>query len=108
MQIRSDEKRSAPYMRTRTENLRSASMNTSCEARCPMPIVMSMSERPLRIVGTHEIRSLLGGVSRQRVWQITSREDFPKPVARLSQGKVWLADDVEEWRAKYRSFIDFR
>jgi hypothetical protein len=34
-------------------------------------------------------------VSRQRVYQITSRADFPRPAADLVQGKVWLADDVE-------------
>lgn len=71
-----------------------------------MTIVKGMSERSVRIVGAHEIRSMLGGVSRQRVWQITSREDFPKPMALLSQGKVWLADDVEAWRAKRRPFVD--
>jgi prophage regulatory protein len=56
-----------------------------------------MTVKPIRIVGAHEIRVRLGGVSRQRVYQITSRPDFPKPVADLAQGKVWLVDDVEAW-----------
>jgi predicted DNA-binding transcriptional regulator AlpA len=56
-----------------------------------------MAVKPIRVVGAHEIRVRLGGVSRQRVYQITSRADFPKPVADLVQGKVWLADDVEAW-----------
>ncbi len=48
-------------------------------------------------MGAHEIRVRLGGVSRQRAYQITQRADFPAPVAELGQGKVWLADDVEAW-----------
>jgi prophage regulatory protein len=56
-----------------------------------------MAVKPIRVVGAHEIRVRLGGVSRQRVYQITSRPDFPKPVADLTQGKVWLVDDVEAW-----------
>lgn len=48
-------------------------------------------------MGAHEIRLRLGGVSRQRAYQITQRADFPAPVAELGQGKIWLADDVEAW-----------
>jgi predicted DNA-binding transcriptional regulator AlpA len=48
-------------------------------------------------VGAHEIRIRLGGISRQRVYQLTSRRDFPKPMADLAQGKVWLAAEVEAW-----------
>jgi prophage regulatory protein len=51
----------------------------------------------LRLLGAHEIRLRVGGVSRQRVYQITSRPDFPPPVADLAQGRIWLADDVEAW-----------
>jgi predicted DNA-binding transcriptional regulator AlpA len=51
------------------------------------------------LVGAHEIRLNFGGISRQRVYQLTSRIDFPAPVAKLAQGKVWLAEEVEEWRA---------
>ncbi|GIE28521.1 hypothetical protein Ait01nite_015660 [Actinoplanes italicus] len=62
-----------------------------------------MSTKQLRLVGAHEIRIRLGGVSRQRAYQITSRADFPKPIADLVQGKVWLAEDVEAWMAVHRS-----
>ena len=51
----------------------------------------------MRLVGAHEIRVMLGGISRQRVHQITSRADFPKPVEELAQGKVWDRADVEHW-----------
>ncbi|MGV9764924.1 helix-turn-helix transcriptional regulator [Micromonospora tulbaghiae] len=56
----------------------------------------------LRLVGSAEIRVMLGGVSRQRVYQITNRRDFPEPVATLQMGNVWLAEDVERWIAERR------
>ena len=58
---------------------------------------MLMDEQSIQVVGAYEIRVRLGGVSRQRVYQITSGEGFPRPVADLAQGKVWLAADVEAW-----------
>lgn len=53
-------------------------------------------------MGAHEIRQMLGGVSKQRVYQITSRKDFPRPLAELAQGKVWRASDVERWMKVHR------
>lgn len=53
-------------------------------------------------MGAHEIRIRLGGVSRQRTYQITRRDDFPRPAADLAQGKVWYAEDVEEWMKRHR------
>ena len=47
-------------------------------------------------VGSAEIAEMLG-VSRQRVQQLISRRDFPKPLARLKMGKVWRRGDVERW-----------
>ncbi|GGN59504.1 hypothetical protein GCM10010112_14580 [Actinoplanes lobatus] len=49
------------------------------------------------LVGHQEVRVRLGGISRQRVYQLTNRADFPRPVAQLAQGRVWLADEVEAW-----------
>ncbi|MFC7544852.1 helix-turn-helix transcriptional regulator [Plantactinospora sp. GCM10030261] len=57
----------------------------------------------MRLVGAAEIRVMLGGVSKQRAYQITSRPDFPKPVAVLAQGKVWRTGDVERWIAEHRT-----
>ncbi|WP_328478443.1 DNA-binding protein [Actinoplanes sp. NBC_00393] len=48
-------------------------------------------------MGAHEIRVRIGRISRQRVYQLARRPDFPAPVADLAQGKVWLADEVEAW-----------
>ena len=40
---------------------------------------------------------MFGGISRQRVYELTSREDFPRPLAVLGMGKVWRYDDVLAW-----------
>jgi len=56
----------------------------------------------MKLVGAHEIRELLGNPSRQRAYQITSKESFPKPVADLRQGKIWDATQVEKWIAANR------
>jgi prophage regulatory protein len=61
-----------------------------------------MATKAVRLMGAHEIRIRLGGVSRQRAYQITSRADFPKEIADLAQGKVWLTDDVEAWMKDHR------
>ncbi len=61
-----------------------------------MHIVVSMA-KAIRLMGAHEIRVRLGGISRQRVYQLTSRADFPQPAAALRQGKVWIGDQVEAW-----------
>lgn len=60
-----------------------------------------MDVKPLRLVGAHEIRDLLG-VSRQRVYQLAGRSDFPKPIATLAQGKIWAVEDIEEWIGIHR------
>lgn len=49
-----------------------------------------------QLVGAAEVAEILG-VSRQRVTQLTSRDDFPTPAAVLAMGKVWLRDDVQQW-----------
>jgi prophage regulatory protein len=49
------------------------------------------------LVGPGEIGEMLGGVSRQRVFQLTSRPDFPGPVQILASGKVWSYAEVRAW-----------
>lgn len=71
----------------------------SCD-RYPCTYRQAMAR--LRLMGTHEIRVRLGGISRQRVYELTMRRTFPEPVAELAQGKVWLAEDVERWIAEHR------
>ncbi|ACZ29565.1 phage transcriptional regulator, AlpA [Xylanimonas cellulosilytica DSM 15894] len=48
------------------------------------------------LMGNAEVAALLG-VSRQRVHQLTSRPDFPAPIAVLAMGKVWRTADVLAW-----------
>lgn len=48
------------------------------------------------LVGSQEIGAMLG-VSRQRVQQLISRDDFPEPEVTLAMGKVWKRADVEAW-----------
>jgi predicted DNA-binding transcriptional regulator AlpA len=47
-------------------------------------------------MGITEIAKMLG-VTRQRVHQLAKSYGFPEPVARLAQGPIWHATDVEEW-----------
>ena len=61
-----------------------------------------MKHGSLRLVGAHEIRHLLG-VSRQRVYQLATRSDFPEPIAELAQGKIWVLADIEAWISSHRS-----
>lgn len=44
----------------------------------------------------------LGGISRQRVYEITHYSHFPAPIADLVFGKIWLAEDVEAWIREHR------
>lgn len=62
----------------------------------------SIEAKPLELVGTSEIKKLLG-VGRQRVYQLTCRSSFPRPVASLDCGKVWHKSEVQEWIDLYRS-----
>ncbi len=48
------------------------------------------------LVGSAEIGRMLG-VSRQRVQQLVSRDDFPQPEVILDMGKVWKRDEVLAW-----------
>lgn len=54
------------------------------------------------LMGTAEIAALLG-VSRQRVLKLAERDDFPRPLAVLSMGKVWRGSQVRQWADQHRS-----
>ncbi|GAA2187800.1 hypothetical protein GCM10009848_26320 [Micromonospora lupini] len=58
--------------------------------------------RLMDLVGAAEIRVMLGGISKQRVYVITSHRNFPEPVADLVQGKVWRRSDVAAWIRQHR------
>lgn len=58
--------------------------------------VTDVDTDPPRVVGTHQIRLMLG-VSRSRAAQLVSQKGFPDPFARLGKAHIWLADDVDAW-----------
>lgn len=61
-----------------------------------------MAERRVpRLMGPMEIQLRLG-TSRQWTYVLTNRRDFPEPIAELGMGKVWLAEDVEQWITEHR------
>ena len=56
-----------------------------------------------RLVGTNEAARSLGLQRSNFVRDWASRPDFPAPVAELSSGRVWLADDVTRYAAQRRA-----
>jgi prophage regulatory protein len=54
-----------------------------------------------RYVGTHEIRGMLGNITRGRVYFVINQPGFPAPIAVLTQGKVWRTQDIENWMAEH-------
>jgi predicted DNA-binding transcriptional regulator AlpA len=55
----------------------------------------------LRLMGTAEVAEHLG-ISRQWALVVTSRREFPEPVAVLKGGRIWLAEDVERYAEQRR------
>ena len=50
----------------------------------------------LRLLGLSEVADLFG-VSKRTASRYAARTDFPKPVAQLAMGPIWLQEDVETW-----------
>lgn len=61
--------------------------------------VTAVTTQPPRVVGTHQIRLMLG-VSRSRAAQLVSQKGFPDPFARLGRAQIWWLADVEAWAAR--------
>lgn len=53
----------------------------------------------LFFVGAQEIAAGLG-LSRQRVYQLAEREDFPEPYQTLVGGRIWKLSDILKWTAR--------
>ena len=56
-----------------------------------------------RLVGTREAAELLGVRPSNFVRDWAARPDFPKPIAALSSGRVWLAADVDRYAVRRRA-----
>ena len=48
------------------------------------------------VLDVNGIARLLG-VSRQRVYKLIERDDFPAPAAVLTAGRIWKREAVEQW-----------
>jgi hypothetical protein len=57
-----------------------------------------LSEPPEEHVGLSEIAGLLG-VSKQRVFELRERPDFPRPLAELAAGPVWKRSSLNHFIA---------
>jgi predicted DNA-binding transcriptional regulator AlpA len=57
-------------------------------------------------MGAAEIQQRFGGISRQRVYQLSQRTDWPSPYDHLVQGRVWKRDDIEAWIRAHRPDLD--
>ena len=57
------------------------------------------------LMGAREIEVRLG-ISRQRVYQLTSSPGWPEPYDELAMGKVWRIEDVEAWIRENRPDLD--
>jgi prophage regulatory protein len=60
-----------------------------------------LTDVPKHLMGAREIEERLG-VSRQRVYQLTRRADWPEPYDILAMGAVWRTEDVEAWIRLHR------
>jgi hypothetical protein len=60
---------------------------------------------PGDLVGVAEIYDLFLKVCRERVLEITCRDDFPEPAAILIGGYIWLREDVEGWLEEHGDVV---
>jgi len=64
-----------------------------------MPSI-SISEHvdaPMEFVGMGEVATIMG-VSKQRIYQLAERKDFPEPAFRLKATPVWRTADIYRFR----------
>lgn len=52
------------------------------------------------LAGGQEVAHLLG-VSKQRLYQLITREDFPDPVLRLAAGPLWLVRSIQAFERQW-------
>jgi hypothetical protein len=67
-----------------------------------------VSRAQREFVGLTEIIELLAThssfgteLSKQYVFELAKKDDFPHPVVDLAMGRIWLASDVTEWADNY-------
>ena len=64
-------------------------------------VTVSLSERsqdvPEEYVGMGEVAAIMG-VTKQRIYQLAQRKDFPEPAFRLKATPVWKTADIYKFR----------
>jgi len=64
------------------------------EAKTEAALNAELSKPPFpEVVGATEAARMLG-VSRQRLYQLAERDDFPPPMVQLAAGPVWLTNSI--------------
>jgi hypothetical protein len=61
-----------------------------------------VSEGIPEVVGVAEIQKILQVNTRQHVGQLAVRDDFPRPVAELRAGRIWLRSDIDDFGKRWR------
>lgn len=46
------------------------------------------------------------GISRQRMWKLRQKPDFPKPDMVLGSAQGWYAETIERWMSERRGRLD--
>jgi predicted DNA-binding transcriptional regulator AlpA len=71
------------------------------EAKTEALLDAELSKPPFpEVVGATEAARMLG-VSRQRLYQLAERDDFPPPMVQLAAGPVWLADSIRAFEGSW-------
>ncbi len=60
--------------------------------------LLAHQRRMPEIVGVAEIQQILQVNTRQQVSQLAERPNFPRPVAQLTAGRIWLRHEIEEFK----------
>jgi predicted DNA-binding transcriptional regulator AlpA len=71
------------------------------EAKTEALLDAELSTPPFpEVVGATEAARMLG-VSRQRLYQLAERDDFPPPMVQLAAGPVWLTDSIRAFEGSW-------
>ena len=71
------------------------------EARTEVALDAELAKPPFpEVVGATEAARMLG-VSRQRLYQLAERDDFPPPMVQLAAGPVWLTDSIRAFERSW-------
>lgn len=61
-----------------------------------MPRRPTIPKPRIEVAAQTEAAEILG-ISKQRLSQLRHRDDFPRPIAQLTVGAVWDANEIRHW-----------